>query len=281
MDRLGPAGLYAAAQMQGQFAVLVPSCDEFSDVWSPFFTLFWRFWPDCPFPVYFLTNEQTLEVPRVTNISVGRDVSWSDNLRRGLGKIKESYVLLLLDDLFLLDFVKTERVLRVFRWILECEPNYVRLHPSQKPDRPYSDLVGLVSPGAIYRASTVGAVWRRQTLLELLREGESAWDFEIYGSIRSDSYDKFFSTWDNHLPFLNGVIKGKWHPRAVAALESAGVQVDLQNRKLMSRRETAVLGLAEWRSRLLNLLPAQYRRGVKDAILGGRYRYNPDASQLK
>lgn len=267
--------------MKDQFAVFVPSCDKFSDVWSPFSTLFWRFWPDCPFPVYFLTNEHTLDVPRVANISVGRDVSWSDNLRQALERITENYVLLILDDFFLLDFVKTDRVLRVFHWMLECEPNYVRLNPSQKPDRPYSDIVGIVSPGTIYRTSTQAAVWRRRVLLELLKEGESAWDFEVYGSVRSDCYDKFFSTWDNHLPLVNGIIKGKWHPRAVAALEAAGVQVDLQNRKLMSRSETAALALAEWRSQLLNSLPAKYRRRVKDAFLGGRYRYNPAAGQLK
>jgi len=37
-------------------SILIPSCDKYSDLWRPFFTLFWRHWPDCPFPVYLGSN---------------------------------------------------------------------------------------------------------------------------------------------------------------------------------------------------------------------------------
>jgi hypothetical protein len=37
-------------------AVIVVSCDLYSDVWKPFFTLFFKYWNDCPFPVYLTSN---------------------------------------------------------------------------------------------------------------------------------------------------------------------------------------------------------------------------------
>jgi len=266
-----------AAQIQEQLCILVVSCDKYADLWGPFFTLFWRFWPDCPFRVCLLTNEFVPDLPRVTNINMGPDVSWSDNLRRGLERITEPYLLMLVEDLFLRDVVKTERVLRLLRWIRECEPNYVRLNPYPKTNRPYNDIVGVVPPGTLYRASTVASVWKRQVLSELLREGESAWDFEVYGSIRSDSYPKFFSMWDCHLPVLNGVVKGKWLPGAVAALEAAGVRLDLGCRKVMSRREAAAFAIKEWGSGWYRVLvPARYRRRIKHALLRGRYQYNQE-----
>ncbi len=45
-----------------QTAVLVVSCDNYSDVWSPFFELYSRFWPDCPFNTYLISNTKEYSV---------------------------------------------------------------------------------------------------------------------------------------------------------------------------------------------------------------------------
>ena len=37
-------------------SILVVSCDRYRDLWTPFFTLFQRYWPDCDMPVYLGTN---------------------------------------------------------------------------------------------------------------------------------------------------------------------------------------------------------------------------------
>ena len=39
-----------------QYAVVVSSCDAYSDAWKPFFKLFFKYWSDCPFPIYLVTN---------------------------------------------------------------------------------------------------------------------------------------------------------------------------------------------------------------------------------
>jgi len=36
------------------------------------------------------------------------------------------------------------------------------------------------------------SLWKKDMLCALLRAGETAWDFEIHGSHRSDAYDGFF-----------------------------------------------------------------------------------------
>ena len=38
--------------MTSDSAILILSCDKFSDLWKPFFDLFWKYWPDCPYNVY-------------------------------------------------------------------------------------------------------------------------------------------------------------------------------------------------------------------------------------
>lgn len=250
------------------------SCDRYADLWHPFFEAFRRFWADCPFKLYLLSNHRGVEEMDVKNLLVGNDISWSDNLRKALTQLSEPYVLLFLDDLFLLHRVNWTHVLKVFQWIAGNDPNYVRLSASPPPDKPYNDLVGIASKGTIYRTSTVLSVWKRKVLIDLLKCGETAWDFEIFGSARSDKYENFYSTWKEGFPVTNGVIKGKWRRYAVRNLQALDIEVDLARRPVMTHKETLLFFLKRQRSALLNLLPARHRQWVKNAFLRGRYNYS-------
>ncbi|MDI6792494.1 MAG: hypothetical protein QME81_06460 [bacterium] len=265
--------------IKNKFAVVVVSCDKYSDLWKPFFQLFGRFWLDCPFNVYLLSNEVIANIPRVKNLLIGEDISWSDNLIKGVSQLKEKNIFLVLDDLFLFDFVNSQKILEVFDWIIKSKANYVRLNPFPRPDRQYNKLVGVVSKGTIYRTSTVSSVWKKDVLLNLLKPGESAWDFEVYGTVRSNSYDGFYSTWENHFPIINTVIKSKWQRKAVKKITSLGIDIDLTVREVMTPLETIVFYFGRMRSKLLKLFPAKYRGGIKDFVLRGRYNYKSTLSK--
>jgi len=65
--------------------------------------------------------------------------------------------------------------------VSKVRPNYLRLNPRPKPDKPYNDQIGLVSPGTLYRTATVMTIWKKSVLVDLLNPEETAWDFELYG----------------------------------------------------------------------------------------------------
>ena len=54
-------------------AILVPSFDGYRDVWEPFFRCFFKFWPDCPYPVVLGSIRETCSDPRVSPLTIGRD----------------------------------------------------------------------------------------------------------------------------------------------------------------------------------------------------------------
>ena len=74
----------------------------------------------------------------------------------------------------------------------------------------------------------------KKVLLKLLKSNETAWDFEIRGSIRSDEYDNFFSTWGKYFYLINGCIGGNWQRSAIKKLKSLGIQIDLNKREVMA-----------------------------------------------
>lgn len=258
----------------GRLAVLVVSCDNYSDLWHPFFTLFKKFWPRCPYPLYLLSNYKKSDINGVTTITVGEDRSWSDNLSYALSNVKEEYVFMFIDDLFITAVVDDERVGKILSWMITNRANYLRLNPVPRPDKPFNEFAGIVSPGAIYRASTVLSVWKKETLLQLLRSGESAWDFEVYGSVRSDKYEGFYSTREKYISYINCVIKGKWQINALKNIRSFGIKIDLTKRKVMTVKETVLFKLVVIRHQIFQVLPGSYQRKIKHILTRGRSNYS-------
>jgi hypothetical protein len=249
-------------------AVLVVSCDKYADLWRPFFDLFFHYWSDCPFPVYLISNTVNAEIAGVRGIVVGPDVSWSDGLLRALAQIEEDYVFLFLEDLLLTGPVDTAAVERVLGWFVSSQGNYIRLNGFPPPDVALTDTVGTVAADTIYRTATVLSVWRRRMLVELLRPGESAWDFETAGSVRSEVHEGFYSTLSNHIPVVNAVIKGKWQRTALRKAESLCAGFELGERPILNRREQAAMWIRIWGNRLLYRVPVAWRKPLREFVFG-------------
>ncbi|HTX73202.1 MAG TPA: hypothetical protein VMC79_10295 [Rectinemataceae bacterium] len=244
-------------------AVLVVSCDRYADLWPPFFAQIGRHWPGRSWPLYLLSNQLEPELPATRVLAVGEDRSWSDNLKAALTRLTEEYILLFLEDLVLRAPVDQALLERVMAWVEEVRPDCVRLNASERPDEATNDLVGRVKEGALYRSSAVLSLWKREVLNSLLKDGESAWQFEILGSARTDAYPEFYVTRRGIFPVINCVIKGKWRRRAVRQLGRQGLRPDLGARAVMTRAEELRFMLRECRSWLFKLVPMRYRRRIR------------------
>ena len=249
-------------------AVVVISCDNYSDLWAPFLAQFRKCWPECPYPVYLTSNHKVIAFESVRNIAVGDDLSWSDNLKTALKVIPEEYVLMFIEDLILVEPVRVEALAKVLAWTAEHRPNHVRLNRSEAATHRCNDLVGEVAPGAPYRTSTVLSLWRKETLEQILKSGENAWQFEILGSQRSDAYPEFYTVHDNCFPVLNGVIKGKWTRQAVKQLTKHGITLDLQSRSVMNWPETIRNHALSLRAQIFKLIPWKARRIIRIMLMG-------------
>jgi hypothetical protein len=223
-------------------------------------TQFSRYWSDCPYPRYLVSNRLESDFEGFTNILLGEDVSWSDNLMRALGQIKEDYILLFLEDLILRAPVDQDLLASSIAWATQRGVEHLRLNATERPDERLTASIGRIREGAMYRTSTVLTMWRRDVLLALLRPGESAWEFELVGSARSDVYSDFYSTYRNCFPVMNCVIKGKWRRAAVRALAAQGVVADLSRREQMTRAEEMRFWLGLLRSLVFKAAPMRYRR---------------------
>lgn len=221
-------------------AILVVSCDAYSDLWDPYFRLFRRYWPDCPFPVFLGSNFESYQSDTVTTICVGEDVSWADNLRKMLDHIGASRIILFLEDFFLVSQIDTLKVKSLVQLASEEGLGCLRLFPHPPPSRRvrHRRELGHIRPGDDYRVSTQVAIWDVETLRRLAWPGFSAWDFEIIGSIASNEmHAKFWGVYEPVIDYRNGVWRGRWLPEGLEACRAAGIEIDVEARGMFSPEE--------------------------------------------
>jgi hypothetical protein len=200
-------------------------------------------------------------------LSVGPDTSWSSNLLRALLAIQAEYVLLSVEDLLLTEDVATSEALEMVQWGIEHEVDTLQLVTYEWAwARGWGvgrTRCSAFPPTAPYRASTVFALWRRETLLKVLRSGENAWQFEYCASDRIAPDAKVFLSCRPLFRFVNAIFKGKLDPKAVR-LCAANQYPLVTQRPVLGKKELLVLALRRWRASALRLVPMRHRRVVRD-----------------
>jgi hypothetical protein len=246
-----------------KIGLLVISCDNYSDLWIPFFEFFNESWPDCPYKVHLLSNKLDFKSNyNVEVIKVGDDKSWSDNVITALNQMQEfDYVFLLLEDMLLNRKVDNKKINKLFSNFFELDGNYLSLLNEPKPTSYFNENFGLLDPVSLYRSTATATLWKKDVLQTLLVSGESAWSFEKNGSRRSDVFPNFFSVYEDEIIWINGVIKNKWTYAAVKELKKRNFSIDFSKRSKISLSSTVWQKLYKIiRSIILKIIPNKFQR---------------------
>jgi len=239
--------------------ILVPSCGAYADLWEPFLRCLAMFGAGCPFPLYISSDTPARPDDRYRLIYTGPPTNWSEELQRALHCLTWRYVLLMLEDFFLRKAVAWDRILDALTFLEVHAAHMVRLVPRPGPTLPIvgSSDFGLVEVGAPYRVSLQASIWRRETLLALLRAGESPWEFELAGTVRSYSISGgFFASWDTLLDYgHHGVERGLWFPGVIKRLRKTVGETVAQGRGTLSLAQRATRTAGVLRVAIAKLLP--------------------------
>ncbi len=223
--------------MNKQLAVLVVSCDKYSDLWTIFFDLMKKNWPDCEYKVYLGTNNLQSSFEGVNNICIGPDRAWADNVKAMIDQIDEDYILMLLEDFFIDRKIDSQKIKSAVKYAEENDIDCLRLEPLPPPVRVEERklCVGKLNPKAPYFVSTQPAIWKKEKLFELLKEGYSAWDFEQKNSMQCSvgcNYE-FYGTKKYIFHHKNGVERGKYYLSTINMLKKNGLIVDTSERGII------------------------------------------------
>lgn len=174
-------------------ALLILSCDKYSDIWQPFFDFLFKHWSDCPYPIFLGTNEKIFHHPRVSTINSGPGRDWSNDTLEILKQISERNVIVLLEDYFIYAHPDQRLLDRAIDVLAKKNATFMRIScfPSDHfQDYAYDDMDGqaefvLTREDARYRVNLQAGIWNREKFIKLIVPGESPWAFERQATARS------------------------------------------------------------------------------------------------
>ena len=248
-------------------AVLVLSCDAYSDILDNFFLLFKKYWKNCPFKVYLSTETTDYPNSLVTNLHPkSPNCSWTQRVYDCLEQIEEKYVLICLDDFFFYGKVNTDEIINNISWLKADKdiatftywPVYSKTLPSKYPGyqrRLYGNnkVAGIIG------------LWRKKKLKKYLSGlSMSAWEWEYKGTELSNTLykkDKFYII-DGEVPYVfqydfskYGLFSGKWLDGTKELFKSLGIKQDFSSRgfynPVLRSRQNSIRNLFVFNSRLL------------------------------
>ena len=218
--------------MDNECAIVILSCDKYSDLWEPFFFLFWKNWKDCPYPIYLGSNSIGYDDNRVSTIFAEEDPNWSSTCKRILNDVPYKHIFLWLEDLFVIEPVHTERFRDAVKFMKMVGAKHIHARSLPAPDSIDERGFGIYQKGMPYRVNVAG-LWEKEYLVNLLIDGEDPWRFEIMGSYRSAFDDGFYCADPPLLTWLNTVEKGFLLRHAVKYCRRYNVKIN-NSRKMMS-----------------------------------------------
>jgi hypothetical protein len=234
--------------MNKSTALIVLTCDKYSDLWPMFINFSEKYWSDCPYDKYFVTNNSDIPESSFDCIKIGDDDSWSDGLLKAIAELKSKYdyLLITLEDCPIIEHVDQDKLNLITNAFFAAKGNFLSLftqHDNGKPTNKYNNYFGVIDKGSLYRLGCVYALWKISVLEDLLVRDENAWDFERYGSVRSDKYDEFFMVNRNFFKVSNTVVKGKWLRSEYRTIKKLGFNPNIVDRVMMTKKEELLFKL--------------------------------------
>jgi len=220
-------------------AVLVSSCDRYASLWYPFFQLWEKYWPNLNNDVYLMSGHLQYASEKVKPIQVGVEKSWSDSMMMALEQIPENYVLLTLDDYFLEKPVDHQMIATMVALMQQEDIGFISLFPLPVERTHLTESrLGYMAKTQPYRTSLNVGIWRKSTLLSLLKSGENPWLFEIHGSVRSrDIVSAFMSVTKEPMRYFNATNRGKLMPQVLDLLRIEKISAKDLNLPVMGTLE--------------------------------------------
>jgi hypothetical protein len=253
--------------------ILVASCRNYSDAWTPFTTLFDRFWPGCDYPRVIYSDRPDVMpaavtetngfMPRIGSFYIHEihDEGWNRNLLNVLRGESVECVAVFQEDFFVCYPVNGKRIREIEIFLIDSDYDCCRLYPCPGGDENLEIYPGIGEIGSMapYRASCQVAIWKRPKLIELLeRLLANRWnkiqEFEINGSRLIDDFKLCGVIRKGHPEtwplcyHCSAIANGRWMQGAIKFCQEQGVPLSKREIVFASDADRAILsgGYYEW-----------------------------------
>lgn len=211
------------------YKIVVMSCDKNDDLWLPFHHCMEKYWKNHPEIIY---STETKINPYYKTICRNLPINkWTKRVYETIKDLKCDNILLMVDDLFLRDFVDSKKI-----DILEKElvSNIVAFNFEFKFDMwdiPYKYDLYIRNPIGKFQTSCMCQMWNMSVMKKLFNVSLDPWQFEkqnkTYNFLFLISKSGNYLNWGKRRDDWRwGIVKGKWTQECKEFLDKECIDID-------------------------------------------------------
>lgn len=168
--------------MQNKLSVLISSCDKFSDLWDENIKAYQKYWKENPCNTYLVTDRtSTWSKPGIQLIAAEGQSDFPLRIKYALESITTPYVLVTLDDYFLIEPVENEKISYLLERMEKENIHYLSLYNRRVTRKcQYRPLESLfqINLQKKYALSLYPAIWDTVFLKSTIQGDLSPWLYE-------------------------------------------------------------------------------------------------------
>lgn len=213
--------------MASNLSLLIVSCEKFSDLWEANLLLLNDNWANRNIETILVSDsENHFEYDNVRTLFAGADTSYSGRIRFALEHIKSKYVLLTLDDYFLIKTVSNDKFDHLLQVMEREKVSYLRLFRYLESNEKVGGEKNLryVPTNRTYMVNLYPSLWKVDDLKKIVGDNLSAWDLEVKMTLLASQYKlKCMLSYGGEFPIMDVVRKGKMLRRPARYLKRRGL----------------------------------------------------------
>lgn len=230
--------------IDNRMSIFIDSYDGNKDIWKNLFDIFDRFWQDCPYTRYLVTNNTSFDRDNLTILKTGDEIDWFTTTMIALKRIPTKYVWLFLDDYYLSKPIANDDVEEILDYMDNNDVFFYRL--SLRGDLDRSVIRHWITGDFVYAINLQPVIWNRERFIYYLEDlhnkgCKSPWEFEKYFI---DYYERMNSNevipgvvYDTRdiMGYQNAIIQGKWVRHVLRYYKTKfGIVIDTGERECLS-----------------------------------------------
>ena len=249
-------------EYKDKITMLLLSCDGYSDLWDDFFNLKEKFWPDCQYKWYVVTESKDYQRTKVEAIKCGKELNWAGRFRKAVQYVESPLVGVFLEDYFINSPIDNERINGLVNFMIDKSVDFLDLgnvfrHKIDAPGKQYyADHLVIIDRHLRYGLDTAAAIWKKEYLLEKLGgEDYSAWKFEadrVAEAASEKGYNGLILA-DDRISFnvsvIPVVVQGMFYPPIKDDFRKRGYEIQ-SKRRVMSSWQKFKYDFKRWCGRI-------------------------------
>ncbi|MGI9215210.1 MAG: hypothetical protein ACR2HS_06185, partial [Gammaproteobacteria bacterium] len=192
-------------------SIVITSCDKYSGLWEPFFSLLFKHWPSLleekldnklikhKIPIFLISNTKTYNKNhnRIKHMLFPNEISWSDNMLKTLSKVTTKYVLYLQEDYFLNKPVNEQLLVDILNYAKINNAMFIQISTFDSRAEKIKKINNNINLSELdkyspYKVNLQAGIWNKQAFEWLIKLDENLVQFEIRGSARSQGMPGLF-----------------------------------------------------------------------------------------